>query len=223
MYRFFIQPQLNKVKGSLIGYELLLKQKTATGWRPPHHFADITPTELSTLLLETTKVLSLKIPSLAVNLNREQLIDPAINQALIKVQALLRPIKLNIELTEETTEPPISNRDIFPFITDFTDMGMKFVLDDVGSGLNQYKAVRTLLPYVSEVKFALQNFRHARREAEIAPQLKFWRQLTQHENIRLIIEGIETAADDQMADQLGIDLRQGYFYGKPRLLKIAGD
>lgn len=223
MYRFFIQPQLNKVKGSLIGYELLLKQKTATGWRPPHHFTAITPAELSTLLLKTTQVLSLKIPSLAINLNRKQLIDPAINQALIKVQASLRPIKLNVELTEQATEPSITNREILPFITDFTDMGMKFVLDDVGSGLNQYEAVQPLLPYVSEVKFALQNFRHTQHEAEIAPQLQFWQQLAQSTHKRLIIEGIETAADDQMADNLGIALRQGYFYGKPRLLKIAGD
>lgn len=223
MYRFFIQPQVNKVKGSLFGYELLLKQKTAAGWRPPQHFTDITPIELSSLLIETTKILSLKIPSLAVNLNRKQLIDPAINQALIKVQALLRPIKLDIELTEQITEPPIPNHKILPFITDFTDMGMKFILDDVGSDLNQYTAIKPLLPYVSVIKFALQNFRQIHREQEVPTQLKFWQQLTQKEHIHFIIEGIETAADDQMADDFGIDLRQGYFYGRPRLLKIAGD
>jgi len=55
MYRFFIQPQLDKVNNSLIGYELLMKKKTDQGWRPPANFSAVPSSVMADVLIATTK------------------------------------------------------------------------------------------------------------------------------------------------------------------------
>ncbi|WP_412989326.1 EAL domain-containing protein [Pediococcus siamensis] len=223
MYRYFIQPQLSKVNNSLIGYELLIRRFTADGWRPPKYFSDIPATVVADMLTATTKKLILKIGSVSVNLNRTQMMNPAINAALIQSQDQLRPLKLNIELTEEPEDENITNADLEPMLEKFIQRGMQICLDDVGTGDNQYAEIKSLLPYVSELKFALQNFKVPFKDPEIQKRVIYWRDIAQKENLRFILEGIEDKADDQLADRLDIDLRQGYYYGKPYLLKIKAD
>lgn len=223
MYRYFIQPQLNKVNNSLIGYELLIRRRTADGWRPPKYFSDIPTTVIADMLTKATKKLVLKIGSVSVNLNRTQMMNKEINLALIRSQDALRPLKLNIELTEEPGDEAITNTDLEPMLQNFLQRGMEICLDDVGTGDNQYAEIKALLPYVSELKFALQNFKEPFQDPKIQARVVKWRDIAHKENLRFILEGIEDAADDQLADDLEIDLRQGYYYGKPHLLKLNAD
>ena len=41
--------------------------------------------------------------------------------------------------------------------------------------------------------------------------------------MRFSLEGIEDDNDDAWADSMNIDLRQGYYYGRPTLMKIHPD
>lgn len=223
MYRYFIQPQLNKVNNSLIGYELLIRHLTADGWRPPKYFSDIPATTIAGMLTATTAKLVLKIGSVSVNLNRTQMMNAEINDALIQSQDQLRPLKLNVELTEEPGDESITNADLEPMLERFRQRGMELCLDDVGTGDNQYEEIKELLPYVSELKFALQNFDEEFQDPKIQAKVTYWRDIAKKENLRFILEGIEDEADDQLADRLNIDLRQDYYYGKPHLLKIKAD
>lgn len=108
MYRYFIQPQLNRINNTLIGYELLMKTYTENGWRPPVSFSAIPAHTVADVLVATTSKLALKIPSVSVNLNRTQLLDDEVNSALIKAQNFLRPVKLVVELTEEPSDKHIT-------------------------------------------------------------------------------------------------------------------
>lgn len=223
MYRYFIQPQLNTVTNSLIGYELLMKGHTDSGWRPPEKFSDIPAQTLADVLVATTEKLALKIPSVSVNLNRTQLLDPAVNTALIKAQNFLRPVKLVIELTEEQCDRNITLAQLEPQIQRYLARGMELSLDDVDSGDNDVNHVHTLLPYASELKFALQNFAAGLEDPRLHERVIYWRDVAQRHNLRFILEGIEDTHDDAVADGMQIDLRQGYFYGKPHLLKLKAD
>ena len=60
-------------------------------------------------------------------------------------------------------------------------------------------------------------------DPKIQQQLHFWHAISQEYGLRLVLEGIETAADDQLSNRFEIDFRQGYFYGKPQLLRLPGD
>jgi len=47
--------------------------------------------------------------------------------------------------------------------------------------------------------------------------LKFWGKLTKKYQIELIVSEVETKADAELVDLLGINLRQGFLYGKPQM------
>lgn len=223
IYRYFIQPQLDMVNQSLIGYELLMKQFTPAGWRPPVSFAAVPAEIIATVLVATTRKLALKIGSVSVNLNRTQMLNPQINDALIQAQSYLRPVRLNVELTEEITDKDITIAQLMPMIKQYDERGMEISLDDVGTGQNQLSDVEPLLPYAREMKFALQNFDVGLDDPGLVKQLVYWRDIAAAHNLRFIVEGTETDADDAFLNTLHIDFRQGYYYGKPHLLKIHPD
>lgn len=223
MYRYFIQPQLDKVNNSLIGYELLMKEKKPEGWRPPANFSDVPSHLMAQVLVATTKLLSLKIGSVSVNINRNQLMDEEVRDAIIEAQRILRPLRLVVELTEDTPNKNWSNEEYISLIKEFIDYGMDFSLDDCGTGTNQMDQIKDMIPLASEIKFAIQNFGEKLRDPDIESKVIYWRDICKKENIRFILEGIEDEKDDALADKLEIDLRQGYYYGKPRLLKLKAD
>jgi len=223
MYRYFIQPQLDKVNNSLIGYELLMKKKTPEGWRPPADFSAVPSHTMAELLIATTKKLSLKIGSVSVNINRNQLMDKEVRDAIIQAQMLLRPLRLVVELTEDTPAKNWSNQEYVTLIKEFVNLGMDFSLDDCGTGHNQLDQIQDMIPLASEIKFAIQNFGEKLRDPDIEEKVIFWRDICKKNNLRYILEGIEDDKDDALADSLDISLRQGYFYGKPRLLKLKSD
>lgn len=221
VYRYFVQPQIDNRTHTIFGYELLIKQKTPAGWRLPESFAAIDVGVMSDLLIATTKILGTKVQYCSVNVNREQLVDPKMTNAIIQSQLQLYPTKLVVELTEEDNDSEYSVNSLIPHLRNFMEHGMQISLDDVGTGDNSYEEIRNLLPLASEIKFALQNFRHGIDNDAVQRKLRVWKAISQEFGLRLILEGIEDEHDDAISDELEIDLRQGYYYGKPQLLPIS--
>ncbi|GAB6092678.1 EAL domain-containing protein [Furfurilactobacillus curtus] len=221
MHRYFIQPQVNGATNTIFGYELLMKHFENQQWRPPRFFADIPATVIADTLIRTTQKLALKIGTVSINLNRTQLLNPAIVDAVITAQDQLRPLRLTIELTEEPGDDDISLDQLMAQLNKLLVRGIELSLDDVGSGINQRKQVEPLLPLASELKFALQNLTIPLTDVRVQNQVKTWHQLAIQRHCRFILEGIETAQEAQLVDDLGIALRQGYYYGRPHILKLA--
>ncbi|WP_461214877.1 diguanylate cyclase domain-containing protein [Lacticaseibacillus sp. GG6-2] len=92
--------------------------------------------------------------------------------------------------------------------------GMKILIDDVGSD-NSFELVSSSLPYINGIKFAMQNLRKTTSDAELRQRVEFWQAIAQDNQLSLILEGIETAADLAWAKDLGIRYGQGYYFGKP--------
>lgn len=223
IYRYFVQPQINTETKTVFGYELLMKQLTPDGWRLPASFSAIDSKIVADLLVETTKVLSPKVRYCSVNVNREQLMTTSIASAITKSQEQIYPTRLVVELTEDDGPQQYSVQELIPQLKKFLDQGMELSLDDVGTGDNYFTSIQELLPLVSEVKFALQNFAEEFSDPKIQKKIHFWRAITQEYGLRLVLEGIENAADSQLSRHLGIKLKQGYYFSKPRLLKLPGD
>ncbi|BDZ30104.1 EAL domain-containing protein [Lactiplantibacillus sp. WILCCON 0030] len=225
MYRYFIQPQLDKFNNSLIGYEMLIRYRETENdrWTLPENFEAIPIDVQIDLLKATASELSLKIGSVSINFNRKQFLNPEITAAVIAAQMKLFPTKVIVEVTEEPGEDNYSLTAMQKQIELIKSHGLQFSLDDVGTGINVYDHIKPLLGYAEEIKFAMQNFRNEERADEIPTQLKFWRQVAREHDMRLILEGVENDAEDQLADDLEIPLRQGYYYGKPHLFKLKSD
>ncbi len=221
LYRYFIQPQLNKFTNSLVGYEMLIRKYDDEHWRLPQNFAAIPVDEQIGLLKKTAHRIGLKVGSISFNLNRRQFIDPHMEEALIDVQREIFPVKLIIEVTEEESDQLVPEDKLIVSAKRYTASGVQLSLDDVGSGCNTYEHIKLLLPYANEIKFAMQNFRNANLEFKIVEQLRFWKKIANQVPYWLVVEGTETAKEDQLLDDLNLPYRQGYFYGKPHLVKIG--
>ena len=223
IYRYFVQPQINTETKTIFGYELLMKQLTPDGWRLPASFTAIDPQIVADLLVATTKVLSPKVRYCSVNVNREQLMTTSIVAAITKSQEQIYPTRLVVELTEDDSPRKYAIAELMPQLKKFRDQGMELSLDDVGTGDNYFTEIAELLPLASEVKFALQNFNQDFRDPEIQQKIHFWRAITEEYGLRLVLEGIEDHDDSVLSKQLGIKLKQGYYFSKPRLLKLPND
>ncbi|APX73405.1 diguanylate cyclase [Companilactobacillus allii] len=222
-YRYFVQPQIDAKTNTIVSYELLMKQLTSQGWRLPESFTSIDPQIIADLLVETTKVLSLKVRRCSVNINREQLMTTPIAEAIIKSQKQLYPTKLIVELTEEDGPQKYSIEDLLPRLKSFVKKGMQLSLDDVGTGNNYFHEIQELLPLASEIKFALQNFNKEFKDPKIQQKIHFWHAISIEYGLRLVLEGIEDHSDNKLSNELGIKLKQGYYFSRPQLLNLPQD
>lgn len=224
MYRYFIQPQVNVYTNSIIGYEMLIRKQAADGsWRLPKSFSAI-PIEIQIALLKQTAAeLSLKVRTLSFNVNRTPFLDETMTQALIDAQRQMLPVILVVEVTEEVGEDQIDTHQLETHGRLLQQYGIQLSLDDVDTGENTYSRIEGLLKVADEVKFAMQNFRQEHREKEIPQKLTNWKSIAEETQTRLIVEGTETSEEAQMLNDLELPLRQGYYYGKPRLFRFKDD
>lgn len=103
MYRYFIQPQLDKFNNSLIGYEMLIRYRETDQdrWTLPESFDNIPIDVQVSLLKATASELALKIGSVSINFNRKQFLNDDIAAAVIDAQKKLFPVHVIVEVTEE--------------------------------------------------------------------------------------------------------------------------
>lgn len=223
MYRFFVQPQLNAFTRSLVGYEMLIREYDGSSWRLPQNFASIPINQQIHLLHLLSQELLLKVGSLSFNLTREQFVNQQMEQALIKTQQTIFPLKLVLELTEEPTAKNLSADQIRTQIERYSVHGIEISVDDVSTGLNRYQKIKSFLPLVHEIKLPLQNLRQEQRQKDILSLLLFWKKIAAQYRLRLIVEGVEDMNDVSLLDALDLPLRQGYYMGKPHLYRLPGD
>lgn len=215
MYQYFIQQIINKYNKSVVGYELLLRKQVGSNWGPVTNFTSLPPEIVADEIIKIAEQLYSKVPFLSVNLNRTQLMNQKIVDALIGIQKLLRPVQIQIELTEDETKNHFKECDIINQLKQFIEEGMTISIDDVDCGVNTEDQVRALIPYTNEIKFALQNFGQSVYFPEIQQRIIYWRGFAKKHKVRFILEGIENEKIDAFIDLFGIDIRQEYFYEKP--------
>ncbi|WP_125566758.1 EAL domain-containing protein [Companilactobacillus insicii] len=215
MYRFFAQPQVNEENNSIFGYELLLRTEENGSWKLPEDFTAISIDEQANLLEQISKKLNTALHDivLAFNLNQKQANNPLTLGSIIALKKRINPAALTIELTEA---PTLSEMKEISSILHQYDIDV--VLDDVGTGSNTYDNVKYLLPYVDQIKFAMQNLRMNGDADKIPDCLSFWVKLAKKYRLDMVLEGVENKADQILAKEFGIYIQQGYLYGKPALV-----
>lgn len=215
MYRFFAQPQVNEENNSIFGYELLLRTDEGGSWRLPEDFTAISIADQAKLLEQIAVKLNTALHDivLAFNLNQKQASDPLTLGAIITLKKRIDPAALTIELTEAPTLPEIQE-----ISTLLHQYNIDVVLDDVGTGSNTYNNVKHILPYVDQIKFAMQNLRMSGKAEKIPESLSFWVDMAKKYRLAMVLEGVEDKADQILAKKFGISIQQGYLYGKPALI-----
>lgn len=214
MYRFFAQPQVNYKYNSIYGYEVLLRQKSADAWHLPKDFNEITIGKQTELVEDAVAALKTAVQHkvVAFNLNLEQVRNPLTLGAIIRLKKRINPSSLMVELTEAPTLAEVKEFSLF-----LHQYQIGLGLDDVGTGSNTFDNIEILLPYVDEIKLAMQNLREEGHAQEIPDYLAFWSHQAKLYQLSMVLEGIENPSDQQLAKVYGINIHQGYLYGKPAL------
>lgn len=218
MYKFFVQQLVDKFQHSLVGYELLMRKRDGDQWVLPVDFATIPVKDVVNALLEAAELLKGKVPIIALNLNRDQLLNTDLLNGIVDCKDKIVPLKLVVEITEEESSQKIDDELILDRVKFFWNNDIQIALDDVSNGENHFDGIVNLIPFASEIKFALQNDHLDFSAPEVQRLISNWQDIANQHHIRFVLEGIETSTDDVTADRLGIAYRQGYYYGKPYLV-----
>jgi EAL domain-containing protein (putative c-di-GMP-specific phosphodiesterase class I) len=129
-------------------------------------------------------------------------------------QSHITPDRIVIEITEKLV---IDNLSLFQdAMSYFTDLGMSFAVDDVGSGYSGLETIAKLKPSYLKLDMALVSGVHASTiNRDI---LKGICSVGRNIGARVIAEGIETPEELKALKAIGIEYGQGYLLGRPELM-----
>ncbi|WP_412989850.1 EAL domain-containing protein [Pediococcus siamensis] len=219
MITFFGQPKYsgNEVQKRIIGYELLMRVFKEGKWQTQTDFHQVSPEELEALALQVIGHVSKQVKIFSINLEDYQFVDPAFLE-MLKDLKQKTATDLYIELTERSNHD-VSQTELISFIQKYDQSGLKICVDDVGTGRNSRENIEKMRCFVTEFKFALQNFRPKEDSVTLLKELDYWYGLSKKYHKEFVIEGIETQ------NELSLILKkypctaiQGYFLGKPQAI-----
>lgn len=96
------------------------------------------------------------------------------------------------------------------------EWGAKLALDDYGSGYSNGASLLTLHPNIVKVDIGIvRNIDTDSNKRQVVESLITY---AHPRNIRVVAEGVETAAETQCLIALGVDYLQGYFFARPALM-----
>ncbi len=156
---------------------------------------------------------------LSINFMPNAMYEPArcVRSSLAAAKrAALDPSRLIFEMVEhEQVGDPAKAREIFRV---YREHGMSNALDDFGAGHSGLVLLTELEPDIIKLDMALIRDidSSARKRSIVAAMVGLCRDL----GIRLIAEGIETKAEAATLRGLGIDLMQGYLFGRPAFERL---
>jgi diguanylate cyclase (GGDEF)-like protein len=224
-FKLYYQPKVQLADGQIAGLEALVR------WRHPDHglmapgmFIDII--EQSAFVHEFTRnILKQAIQQcrlwmdegialcIAVNISAYNLMDAKFvsfitaQLAQHKVPAEL----LEIELTESATGIDIeTTRKVF---AQLHEVGVKLAIDDFGTGMSSLAYVKLL--NVDNIKIDRSFITNIANDPRDEAVIKSMLVLCQYLNRKVVVEGVETEQQANKLLELGCELAQGNYFGKP--------
>jgi len=151
-------------------------------------------------------------PKLFVNTHPKEMED---GETLIESLTNVRKISGNTDLVLEIHEASVTNRRVMQELSAaLNDLNIELAFDDFGSG--QARLAELIEARPDYVKFDI-SLIHGIDHADAARQrmLQTLVQMVRELDIRALAEGIETAQEAATCQEIGFDLAQGYFFGRP--------
>ena len=216
------QPILRMKENTILGFEALSRGPRGSGLGSADALFGAAKThgleiELDRLCRRRALLSSGRIPSNAkifVNTFPATLRDPQFRgKALIDFleRAQVAPQRIVIEITEKLV---IENYALFrEMMAYFTDLGMSFAVDDVGSGYSGLESIAKLKPSYLKIDIALVKDVHV--SVVNRAMVKAIITLGHGIGAQVIAEGIETEEEAQVLRGLGVDFGQGYHLARP--------
>ncbi|PIE60996.1 MAG: GGDEF domain-containing response regulator [Desulfobacterales bacterium] len=220
------QPQMNLHSGDVSGLEALLRWHNPTlGQVSPLDFIklseelgliiDIGAWVLRSACTQAKKWIDqgLSVPRVAVNASIKQFCHPHFVSDVKKIltETGLDPEILEIEITETLLEENVI--DLGPVVQQLREIGLSIAIDDFGTGyagLSRFKKIK-----VDYLKIDRSFVNEIETSTSAQDLIRGIVALSKCLNLKIISEGIETAAQLDFLRSIGCEYIQGYFYSKP--------
>ena len=219
------QPRVDLATGAITGFEALAYwDHPDRGILPPGAFVPLAE-RTGAIRHVTRAVLARAVEQLqqwstldedfivSVNLTASDLLDPRLPRQL---RSLLRkhgiePSRLCLELTERTVmAAPDRTRKILDRVV---AIGVQVAIDDFGTGHSSLAYLKNLPVHELKIdKSFISDMTVSQHDRMIVLAAI---QLGHNLGLRVVAEGVETKDVDAVLRDLGCDLAQGYFYGRP--------
>ncbi|MDR0775537.1 MAG: EAL domain-containing protein [Azonexus sp.] len=122
-----------------------------------------------------------------------------------------------IEITEHL--PLDAAEELRDAVAHLRELGLRLSLDDTGCGFADLETVRVLQPDI--VKLCITIIRNAALGDPFITAIRKTVAQLHEQNIQVLAEGVETEAQHQALAGCGIELAQGWLYGRPQELDTA--
>jgi EAL domain-containing protein (putative c-di-GMP-specific phosphodiesterase class I) len=213
--RMVFQPVKRLEDGALVGYEALARFDDPDFPSPAHAFAAAARAgvgvELETLAVQQALLQLPGIPEelwLGVNLSAEALIEPAVEEMLLRAALGHR---VGVEITEHTE------------VHDYTELsavterlraaGLQIAVDDAGAGYASFRHILKLRPTV--IKLDLEIVRDVDGDPVRQALTRSLVSFAAEAEAVLVAEGIETEAELRTLRELGVGYGQGFLLARP--------
>jgi EAL domain-containing protein (putative c-di-GMP-specific phosphodiesterase class I) len=214
----YYQPQIDLASGTIVAVEALSRwQHPSRGLLQPNLFIGIA--EQSALILEIgdemidngcrcSRLWGLEV---AVNVSAAQLATTEFFDHLMErlIEESLGDNSITVEITESKAIGDLE--EVSRRLSLLRELGVDISIDDFGSGFSSLDQVLSLP--VTEVKLDRSLIQGHLRESE--EMMTSVIAIAHARGIRIVAEGIETAAHLELARNLGCDRAQGYLLGMP--------
>jgi EAL domain-containing protein (putative c-di-GMP-specific phosphodiesterase class I) len=222
----FFQPIVNIESGLNIGYEVFNRPVDSTIFYNTEYFYDFigktnqpfVVDEICLQLAVEKFVHQFRQPNkeflLFINIYPDALLDHRFNwEKIFKVMNTygIAPENIVFEISEKTRIEDYDKMNEALFY--FRNKGIKFALDDVGSGYNSLKTMVLLKPeYIKLDKSLIQFIDQSKAKQQL---MEFFMDLSNKLHFYLVAEGIERVEEIEYLKRNGVHIGQGYAIGKP--------
>lgn len=151
--------------------------------------------------------------SISINISPSHIMDPniiiSLKEALIKYN--VDPKSIVIEITEDIIIKGIDQ--VKPILGVLRDMGIRISLDDFGTGYSSLNYLSLL--DLDELKIDKSFVDQISNNKRILILIENIINLSKQLNLTVIAEGVETKEQNDVLEELGCYIIQGYYYSKP--------
>ncbi|WP_390404786.1 EAL domain-containing protein [Lacticaseibacillus jixiensis] len=213
--RYFIQPTVD-AKGQITGYECLLRQHQPDGTSRLPQQLDTLPLQRVISLLESTfQSLPTEPIQLSINLAYDQIISPEFDFFVRWAISKIAPMQLAVELSLTPNAHYPHHATFLRHIRQAKQYGMRFEADNLGADSANMESISWMVGVIDTLKCSMRAFRKTDPNEWLDLNLQSWHRFADEQHMQLVLTGIENDADEALAQQLNIGLRQGYHFGRP--------
>lgn len=215
----YFQPIVSMQEGDIVGFEVLARSAVPGFETPNRMIAAAEQMGLEHEFSDVCRVVGIQHSSrlaqngrLYLNTHPQEIGDPELVESLVR----LRRLAPEQEVTLEIHEALVTNLNVMAELrSQLNDLDIQLAYDDFGAGQTRLLDLSEVPPDTLKFDMSLIRGLHAagpKRQQMVATLVT----MVVGFGITPLAEGVETREDMETCREIGFELAQGYFFGRPR-------